>query len=139
MDRHSGWIVAVKAQQKGLTGAKVAQKMLKHQWQIFGLPNVITSDQGSHFVSSWFQTLASGLGVRQAFSQAYHHQANGRAEMAGQQLMEKLRKMHADEGINWAECIASALKNIHDTPGVSGLRPYPILFEMERNEPNMPY
>ena len=121
VDRHSGWIVAIRAQRNGLTGAKVAKKMLKHQWQIFGLPNVITSDQGSHFVSSWFQTLASGLGVRQAFSQAYHHQANGRAEMAGQQLMEKLRKMHADEGINWAESLESALRVIHDTPGITGL------------------
>ena len=103
VDRHSGWMVAVKCERKGLTGARVAKKMLKHPWQIFGLPDVITSDQGSHFVSSWFESLAAGLGVGQAFSQAYHHQANGRAEMAGQQLMEKLRKMHADEGINWAE------------------------------------
>lgn len=30
-------------------------------------------------------------GIRQAFSQTYHYQANGRAEMAGQQLIEKLR------------------------------------------------
>jgi len=67
VDRHSGWMVAIKCQNKGLTGAKVAKKMLKHQWQLFGLPDVITSDQGSHFVSAWFQTLAGGLGIRQAF------------------------------------------------------------------------
>ena len=90
VDRHGFCMVAIKCQVKGPTGAKVAKKMLKHQWQTFGLPDVITSDQGSHFVSSWFQTLAASLGLRQAFSQAYHHQANGRAEMAGQQLMEKL-------------------------------------------------
>ena len=113
--------------------------MLKHQWQIFGLPDIITSDQGSHFVSSWFESLAAGLGVRQAFSQAYHHQANGRAEMAGQQLMEKLRKMHADEGINWAECIPAALRLIHDPLGLTGLSPYQILFGRERNLPNIPY
>ena len=52
VDRHSGWMVAIKCQVKGLTGAKVAKKMLKHQWQTFGLPDVITSDLGSHFVSS---------------------------------------------------------------------------------------
>ena len=124
---------------EGADWCKSGKKMLKHQWQIFGLPDVITSDQGSHFVSSWFEALAAGLGIRQAFSQAYHHQANGRAEMAGQQLMEKLRKMHADEGINWAECLPAALKQIHDTPGISGLSPYQILFGRERNAPNLPY
>lgn len=113
--------------------------MLKYQWQLFGLPDVITSDQGSHFVSSWFDTMAAGLGVRQAFSQAYHHQANGRAEMAGQQLIEKLRKIHADEGINWAESLSVALRNIHDTPGISGFSPYQILFGRDRNIPTLPY
>ena len=124
---------------KGADWCESRKKMLKHQWQIFGLPHVITSDQGSHFVSSWFEALAAGLGIRQAFSQAYHHQANGRAEMAGQQLMEKLRKMNADEGVNWVECLPAALKHIHDTPGVSGLSPYQILFGRERNLPNLPY
>jgi len=97
--------------------------MLKHQWQIFGLPDIITSDQGSHFVSSWFESLVAGLGVRQGFSLAYDHQANGRAEMAGQQLMEKLCKMHADECMNWAECILAALRLIHDTPGLTRNEP----------------
>ena len=132
-------MVAIKSERKGLTGAKVAKKMLKYQWQTFGLPDVITSDQGSHFVSSWFQTLAAGLGVRQAFSQAYHHQANGRAEMAGQQLLEKLRKMHADDGMNWAEMLPAALRFIHDTPGVSGLSPHQIIFGRDRNLPNLPF
>jgi hypothetical protein len=31
VDRHSGWIVAVPVQKKGLTGAKVAKAMLKYQ------------------------------------------------------------------------------------------------------------
>jgi len=35
VDRHSGWMVAIKRERKGLTGAKVAKKMLKFQWQTF--------------------------------------------------------------------------------------------------------
>ena len=53
--------------------------------------------------------------------------------------MEKLPKFHADEGINWPECLASALRVIHDTPGISGMTPYQILFGRERNMPNLPY
>ena len=33
VDRHSGWIVAVLCLNKGLTGALVAQRMLKWQWR----------------------------------------------------------------------------------------------------------
>ena len=76
VDRHSGWIVAVTCLNKGLTGAFVAQKMLKWQWRPFGVPSVIKSDQASLFVGSWFENLCAGMGIWQAFSQAYHHQAN---------------------------------------------------------------
>ena len=139
VDRHSGWMVAVPCLLKGLTGAKVAQKMLKYQWQIFGIPNVITSDQGSHFFGSWFETLAAGLGVRHVCSHAYHHQANGRAEMAGQQLMERLRKMNAKENINCVNALNCTLRQLHDVPGQCGLSPYKILFGRDRNLPNVPW
>ncbi len=49
------------------------------------------------------------LGIREAFSQAYHPQANGRAEVAGQQLIVLLRKLHAEEEINWVEALPRAL------------------------------
>ena len=105
VDRHSGWIVAIPCLAKGLTGAKLAKEMVKHQWRPFGIPSIISSDQGSHFTSTWFQNLCSLLGIRQAYSQAYHHQANGRVERAGQQIMEILRKLHADEKVNWVEAL----------------------------------
>ena len=100
VNRHSGWIVAVPVQNIGLTGAKVAKAMLKHQWRPFVIPSVITSDQGSHFTGEWWRTMNAVLGMRQAYSQAYHHQANGRAEMAGQQIMERLRKIQIQDKIN---------------------------------------
>ena len=101
VDRHSGWIVAVPCRMEGLTAAAVAKAMLKHQWRPFGVPSVITCDQGSVFVNAWWQTMCARLGIHQALSQAYNHRANGRAEVAGQQLREMLRKMHISEGINW--------------------------------------
>ena len=88
VDRHSGCIVAFPCFNKGLTGAFVAQKMLKWQWRPFGVPSVIKSDQESLFVGFRFENLCAGMGIWQLFSQAYPHQANGRAERAGQSLME---------------------------------------------------
>jgi hypothetical protein len=139
VDRHSGWIVATPFFEKGLTGAKLAKAMIKNQWRPFGVPSIISSDQGSHFVNTWWQTMCSLMGIRQAFSQAYHHQANGRVERAGQQVMEILRKLFVGEKINWVEALPQTLDRIHDVKGESGLSPYEILFGRERPLGGVPY
>jgi hypothetical protein len=139
VDRHSGWIVATPHLDKGLTGGKVAEAMLASQWRPFGIPSVISSDRGSHFVGAWFKTFCAKFGVRQAFSHSYHHQANGRAERAGQQLMEVLRKIQVDEKLCWVEALPAVLDRIHDTPGEAGLSPYEILFGRNRPMAGIPY
>jgi len=113
--------------------------MLQHQWRPFGIPSVMTTDQGSHFASAWWQSMCARLGMRHAFSQAYHHQANGRAERAGQQLMERLRKLHAEDKINWVEALPRVLDRVHDMPGETGLSPYEILFGRHRALAAIPY
>ena len=79
------------------------------------------------------------MGIRQAYSQAYHHQANGRVERAGQQVMEILRKLYADERINWVEALPRVVDRIHDVKGESGYSPYEILFGRERPLAGHPY
>jgi hypothetical protein len=113
--------------------------MLKHQWRPFGIPSLITSDQGAHFANEWWKTMCAKLGIRQGFSQAYHHQANGRAEMAGQQIMEKLRKLQEGGKINWVEALPAVLDRIHDITGETGLSPYQILFGRDRPMAGIPY
>ena len=124
VDRHSGWIFVVPCLNKELTGHFVAQKMLKWQWRPFGVPSVIKSDQASLFVGSWFENLCAGMGIWQAFSQAYHHQAKGRAERAGQSLMQILRKIYEEKKINWVEALPQTLDRYHHVPNLSGLSPY---------------
>ena len=83
--------------------------------------------------------MCARLGIKHAQEQAYNHRANGRAEMAGQQLMEILRKIHISENINWVEALPIALDRTHDVRGVSGLSPYEILFGRERPLASVPY
>ncbi len=63
------------------------------------------------------------LGIREAFLHANQPQANGRAEVAGQQLSGLLRKLHAEEEINWLEALPRALLYLHDRVGEGGLSP----------------
>jgi hypothetical protein len=61
--------------------------------------------------------------------------------MAGQLLLERLRKLNAKERINWVEVLPMVLDRYHDTPGESGFNPYQIVFgrERERSFGNLPY
>ena len=79
------------------------------------------------------------FGINHIYTQPYHHQANGRAERAGQQLIEVLRKLTTQERQNWLELLPRAINIIHDAPGESGLSPYEILFGRERYMARVPY
>ena len=96
VDRHSGWVIAIPCLNKGLTGKKVAMAMIK-EWRIFGIPSIVTSDQGSHFVGEWWKNMCTELGIRHVYSQAYNHSFNGRFDMAGQQIKEIIRNILTDE------------------------------------------
>ena len=83
--------------------------------------------------------MCSRLGIRQAFSQAHRPQANGRAEVAGKQLITHLRKLHADDGINWVQILPRVLLQLHDQPRESGISPYKLLFGIEKNLSGLPF
>lgn len=139
VDRHSGWIVAVPCKKQGLTGARVAKLMLAHQWRPFGVPSIVTCDRGSHFVSEWWQTMCALMGIRVAFSHSYFHHTNGRAEKAGQQIIDRMRKIQVDTKMTWVELLPQVLDRLHDTPGEGGLSPYQILFGRDRPLGGIPY
>jgi len=131
-------MVATPHQGKGLTADKVAKTMYR-QWDMFAVLSVVTSDRGPQFASAWWHTLCASMGVRLAYGQAYHHQANGRVERAGQQIMELLRKLFAEQHVNWVEALPCVVDRIHDVKGESGMSPYQILFGRDRPLAGLPY
>jgi hypothetical protein len=135
VDRHSGWMVAKPVNKtEGFTGRMAATLLLESSWGEMAIPSVITSDQGPEFVSQWWETMCNRLGIRQAFSQAHHHQANGRAEVAGRVLQGMLRRLHAQGHVNWVEALPRALRIHHDSVDpVTGMSPYQAVFGRTRN------
>jgi len=83
--------------------------------------------------------MCAELGIRHAYAQGYHHQSNGRAEMAGQQLQEMLRKVMIENELTWVEALPRVLDRIHDVKGQAGLSPYEMLFGRPRPLANLPY
>ena len=105
VDRLTGWIVAKPTQKLGLTAEKAAHLMLDDGWSIYGIPQEVTSDQGPQFTGAWWKTMCHRLGIRQAYNKAHRPQSNGRAEMAGKQIITLLRKLHAEKQLNWVESL----------------------------------
>ena len=129
VDRHSGYVVAVPARKKGLLAKELAGMMIRHWLTVFGISRTTCSDRGPQFTGGWFKAMCSLMGIRHAKSVAYLSQSNARAEVAGRQLFEKLRKIHlANPRRNWFEEMWPALKAHHDTPTLGGLSPHQILF-----------
>ena len=127
VDRHSGYVVAVPARKKGLLAKEVAVMMIRHWLTVFDIPHTICSDRGPQFTGGWFKAMCSLMGIRHAKSVAYLSRSNGRAEVAGRQLFEKLRKIHiTNPRRNWFEEMWPALKAHHDTPTPGGLSPHQI-------------
>ena len=73
------------------------------------------------------------MGISHANSVAYLSQSNGRAEVAGRQLSQKLLKIHLiNRRHNWFEEMWPALKTHHDNPTPAGSSPDQILLGRDR-------
>ena len=60
VDRLSGWIVAKPTKKVGLTAEKAAHLMMDDGWSIYGVPPVITSDQGHNLQGHGGNVCAEG-------------------------------------------------------------------------------
>lgn len=96
VDRLTGRMTAWPTTKQGLTGEIAAELLLTARWGEVGVPSIFTSDQGKQFVSQWFVTLCTRLGIR-----AHRPQAYGRAEVCGRVIQLTLHKMHCANGIKW--------------------------------------
>ena len=107
---------------------------------MFRTPKAIYSDNGSHFTGAWFRTMCRLMGVRHAPGVAYHSRSSGRAEVAGRQVFEQLKKLHLGRpGRSWLTNMWRAIQAYHDLPTPSGYSPHQILFGGNRIEQGLPW
>ena len=140
VDRLTGWMIARPTQLSGLTGEKAAKLLVDSCWGEIGVPAVITSDQDTRFVSAFFLTVCTMLGIRNAFSHAHRPQANGRAEVAGRVVKDLVRKICLEQGKSWLEVLPQVLRIKHDmVDPETGFSPYQLVFGRERPGVGLPW
>ena len=93
-DYFTKWVEAVPM--RSVASRDVISFVKEHIIHRFGIPQTITTDGGSVFISEEFRKFADDMGIKLIRSSPYYAQANGQAEVSNQSLI-KLIKRKIDE------------------------------------------
>jgi transposase InsO family protein len=85
---------------KNMTHKEVIHYILEHIVHRFGIPQTLTTDQGSSFVSHQVCEFAESLKIKLLSSSSYYAQVNGQAESSNKTLI-KLIKKKIEKNLKW--------------------------------------
>ena len=90
VDYFSKWVEAITSP---TNDARVVTKMFKTIiFPRFGVPRVVISDGGIHFINKVFQGLLKKNGVKNKVATAYHPQTSGQVEVSNRDIKSSLQK-----------------------------------------------
>jgi transposase InsO family protein len=75
----------------------------------FGVPRIVISDRGSHFIDKCFEKYLSKHGILHNIATPYHPQISGQAEMSNKQIKNILQKTVNEMGSRWKDKLLEAL------------------------------
>ena len=116
--------------------ADTAARIILERWlTVFDIPEVIQSDQGSHFTGDVFSKLCAAIGIRQALSSPNHAQSNGQVERQNQ-LIDNVRCVCDADIAAWPDAVVSVQYAHNTSPNATtGYSPYQLLFHQHPNRP----
>nr|AAL76190.1 Putative gag-pol polyprotein [Oryza sativa Japonica Group]AAP52444.1 retrotransposon protein, putative, unclassified [Oryza sativa Japonica Group] len=106
-DYFTKWVEAIPL--KKVDSGDAIQFVQEHIIYRFGLPQTITMDQGSIFVSDEFVQFADSVGIKLLNSSPYYAQANGQAEASNKSLIKLIKRKISDYPRQWHTRLAEAL------------------------------
>ena len=75
----------------------------------FGIPQTITTDQGTVFTAEEFKKFAKEMGISLIQSSPYYAQANGQAEASNKSLIKLIKRKIDEYPKQWHERLEEAL------------------------------
>ena len=112
------------------TVAEVVAKVFFDGWVAagYGIPNILLTDNGTQFVSKFFQTFCKILGVKQVFTSAYRPSTNGQTERFNRTVVEYMGAYVAEHQRDWDELAAIATYAYNTKPHPStGFTPFELV------------
>ena len=109
---------------KELEERNVLVKDIIPRW---GLPDLIDSDQGTHFTGTVCAEVSRMMGVKWSLHCPHHPQSSGIVERTNRTLKERLAKMH-QQGTPWPDALPAVLCSLRATHNKeTGLSPFEVI------------
>jgi transposase InsO family protein len=107
MDYFTKWIEVVPL--KNMTYKEVIEFIMKHIIHRFGIPQTLTTNQGTSFVSGQVRDFIESYKIRLLNSSSYYAQTNGQAESSNKTLIKLIEKKIDNNPRRWHEVLSEAL------------------------------
>ena len=106
-DYFTKWVEAVPL--KMVTSKNMVDFVKEHIVYRFGIPQTITTDQGTMFTSEEFRDFAANMGIKLLNSSPYYAQANGQVEASNQIMIKLIEKKIEEQPRKWHSTLNEAL------------------------------
>jgi hypothetical protein len=106
-DYFTKWVEAISL--KKVTSENMVEFVKKHIIYRFGIPQTITTDQGTQFTSLEFKEFAESMGIKLLNSSPYYAQANGQVEASNKIMIKIIQKKIDQKPKRWHSVLNEAL------------------------------
>lgn len=125
IDSFSKWVEVVPTTKAD--ALSVAKALCKNIIPEHGIPRIIWSDNGPHFVNDIVKQLSLHFNIALKNHCAYHPQSAGLVERTNGTVKNRLRKTMEETKRPWPECLPLVKLYMRITPNTSGLTPFEIV------------
>ena len=114
---------------KKVTSANIVDFVKEHIVYRFGIPQTITTDQGTLFTSREFDEFAIGMGIKVLNSSPYYAQANGQVEASNKGIVKLIKRKIEENPKRWHTVLNEALWSYRMAcHGATIVSPYQLVY-----------
>jgi hypothetical protein len=129
-DYFTKWMEAIPL--KNMTHKEVIHFILEHIIHRFGIPQTLTPDQGSSFMSHQVCGLVASLKIKLLSSSPYYAQANGQAKSSNKIIIKLIKKKIEENPKRWHEVLSEALWTHHISKhSATKVTPFELVYGQE--------
>ena len=129
-DYFTKWVEAIPL--KTVTSRKMVEFVKERIIYRFGIPQTITTDQGSMFISEEFEEFDASMGIKLLNSSPYYAQANGQAETSNKGIIKLIKRKVDEQPRKRHTTLNEALwAYIMACHGATKVSPYQLVYEHE--------
>jgi transposase InsO family protein len=130
MDYFTKWVEAIPM--KSVTSKDVINFIKEHVIHKFGIPQTITTDGGSVFISKEFRKFTADVGIKLVRSSPNYAQANGQAKAYNQSLIKLIKRKIDEHPRRLHEVLSKALwAHRISCHGATKTLPYHLVYGQE--------